>query len=306
MHMLDLRSLRYFVVLARHLHYLRAASELGITQPTLTRAIQALERRLAVRLLDRDRGGVALTPQGQIMVERAALLLAQAEDLEYETRLAANGEGGRLRFGMTPMPAKALLERLLIEQLGAAPRVTNAVVVRDVDALWGMLTAGEIEFFVSSEQPPHDLSAARVEPLGTFPLTVVVRPGHPLLSATSSAARFPLLRSTWSGIPVPAEIEPHVLPAANVVEDYATLAGVTSGTDAVWMASAYAIARELADGSLVELTPPNRTVEVKLYRLARRSRSPLAGKMAQALAGHVAALGRSRMPTACPDPFRGG
>ena len=296
MHMLDLRNLRYFVVLAKHLHYIRAADELGITQPTLTRAIQALERQLMVRLFDRDRGGVRLTPQGRLIAERAALLLTHAEDLEHESRLAASGEGGRVRFGMTPMPARALLERLLIEQLGAAPGATNVVAVRDVGALWGMLTAGEIEFFVSSERPPHDLSPARVELLGTFPLTIVVRSGHPLLTASPAAMRYPLLRSTWAGLPVPPEIRAHVLTAPNIIEDYATLVNVTAGTDAVWMTSAYAIARELAEGSLVELTRVNRDVEVVLYALARRSRSPIASAIAKTLAAHVADLERSRMP----------
>jgi DNA-binding transcriptional LysR family regulator len=292
--MLDLRSLRYFAVLARHLHYIRAADELGITQPTLTRAIQALERQLAVRLLDRDRGGVALTPQGRLIAERAALLLTEAEDLEQHSRLAASGEGGRVRFGMTPMPAKTLLTRLLIEQLGTAPHAINAVVVRDVQALWGMLIAGEIEFFVSSERPLHDLSPVQVEPLGTVPLSIIVRPGHPLLDGGAQEQRYPLLRSTWAGVPLPEEIEPHVLGPPNIVEDFATLAAVTAATDAIWIASAYAIAAELADGSLVELMRVNRHVEVAVYALARRSRSPLASGIAATLRALVEAFEQER------------
>lgn len=72
--MLDLRKLRHVVVLARRLNYVRAADELGITQPTLTRSIQALERQLQVRLFDRDHGSVNLTPRGRSIAERAGLL----------------------------------------------------------------------------------------------------------------------------------------------------------------------------------------------------------------------------------------
>lgn len=290
--MLDLRNLRYFLVLAKHLHYLRAADEIGITQPTLTRAIQTLERQLTVRLLDRDRGGVTLTPQGRLIAERAALLLADAEDLLQQSRLTAVGEGGRVRFGMSPMPARALLPRLLSERLADAPNSVNAVVVRDIEALWGMMMAGDIEFFVSSERPLHDLSGVRVETLGSFPLCVVVRPGHPLLAGTAGATRYPLLRSTWAGVPLPETIEPYVLAAPNIIEDYATLASVTATTDAVWLASSYAIAPEIAAGSLAILQSIDRHVDVALYALTRRSRSPIARSIARTLCDYVEDLRR--------------
>lgn len=289
--MLDLRSLRYLVVLARRLNYVRAADELGITQPTLSRSIQALERQLEVRLFDRDRGGVHLTPQGRVIAERAAFLLTDAEDLERHSRLTAQGEGGRVRFGMTPMPARALLTKILSERLNLAPSVTNEVVVRDVEALWGMLNLGEIEFFISPDRPLHDLEQANVAFLGEFPLSLIVRAGHPLLTSAETAARYPLLRSSWTGTSVPDEIRHRISGAPNIVEDFATLAGVTASTDAIWLSSAYAIEAELRDGSLVELLRARQHVEVNLYSLARRSQSPLAKPIADALRHHVTRMG---------------
>ncbi len=206
--MLDLRKLRHFVVLARRLHYIRAADELGITQPTLTRSIQALERQLKVILFDRDQGSVSLTPQGRSIAEQARLLLNDADALERQCNLSGQGEYGRVSFGMAPMPAHALLHKVLAERLTLAPDVTNEVVVRDVEALWGMLIAGEIEFFVSPNPPLHDLSLARTDELGAFPLSLIIRAGHPLLDAPPAGARFPLLRSSWTGISIPREIQP--------------------------------------------------------------------------------------------------
>src|ERR671910_795599 len=132
--MLELRQLRHLVALARCLNYVRAADELCITQPTLSRSIQSLERKLGVRLFDRDRGGVALTPQGRSFAERATFLLTDADDLERESKLSAAGDSGRIRFGMVPMPARALLQPVLSERLNIAPAVTCEVVVRDVEA----------------------------------------------------------------------------------------------------------------------------------------------------------------------------
>lgn len=274
--MLDLRSLRYLVVLARRLNYVRAADELGITQPTLTRAIQSLERRLQVRLFDRDRGGVSLTPQGRLIAERASFLLTDADDLENHSRLYGQGESGRIRFGMAPMPAHAMLRPILADRLASAPNVTNEVVVRDVEALWGMLVSGEIEFFISPDRPRHDLSQARVELLGTFPLSLVVRSGHPLLRGLVGDEQYPMIRSSWTGMSVPPEIEPFILGNPNVIEDFATLAGLAATTDAIWLSSAYAIQNEIAAGALVELSRAPQHVEVTLYSSKRRAKTPLA------------------------------
>src|ERR1700741_4516245 len=107
--MLQLKSLTHLVALARRLHYARAAEDLHISQSALTRSIQALEKQLGMRLFDRDRAGVALTPQGKLAVERCAVLLADAEDVERHLVLAAGARAGRVRFGMAPLPASALL-----------------------------------------------------------------------------------------------------------------------------------------------------------------------------------------------------
>jgi DNA-binding transcriptional LysR family regulator len=285
--MIDLRKLRHLVVLAKFLNYVRAAEELAITQPTLSRSIQALEQQLKVKLFDRDRGGVSLTAQGRFIVERATTLLAEAEDLESHTRLGAVAQGGRIRFGMAPMPARALLSKVLADRVRAAPNVTNEVIVRDVEPLWGMLVGGEIEFFVSADLPMHDLTLAHAALLGKFPLSLIVRAGHPLLKSPRDGAKYPLFRSSWAGLSIPDEARHLVLGPTNIVEDFATLAQLTASTDVMWIASAYAIQAEIRDGALVELLRGRQPIEVKMYTLARRSQSPLAKAVAAAFRHHI-------------------
>lgn len=281
--MLSLRSLRHLVVLARRLNYVRAADELGITQPALTRSIQNLERQLQVSLFDRDRGKVTTTLQGRMIAERASALLAQADDLEHDAPLFGETEFGRIRFGMAPMPARALLQRVLGERLTQAPDVTNEVVVRDVEPLWDMLVAGEIEFFVSPNPPLRDLSQANVALLGIFPLSLIVRAGHPLLTDPSSEAQFPLVRSSWTGVAVPPEFQNRIRGGPNVIEDFGALASLAAATDVLWLSSPSAIKEEISSGTLVELTRARQQVELTLYSLQRRAISPLADKMIVAL-----------------------
>lgn len=308
--MIDLRSLRHLVALARRLNYVRAAEDLGITQPTLTRSIQALERELQVRLFDRDRGQVNLTPQGRQTAERAAILLADAEALEASARASGRGTSGRIRFGLAPMPASALLPKVLTERLGRTPEVINEVVVRDVEALWAMLNSGEIEFFVSPNPPLHELSQVRAEVLGTFPLSLIVRSGHPLLAGDgagggSGSGPYPLLRSSWTGLAIPDEIAPHVLGRPNVIEDFGALGNLAAGTDAIWLASAYAIPEKIAAGSLVELLRAPTGVDVVAYSLRRRTRSPLALATIRAFEAQVRELtrrGSGLVPGRLPSP----
>lgn len=72
----SLRELRYFVAVADHLHFTKAAAELGIAQPTLTRQIQQLERRLGATLLHRHQRTVALTVAGRRLLDGARQILS--------------------------------------------------------------------------------------------------------------------------------------------------------------------------------------------------------------------------------------
>lgn len=295
--MLQLRSLNHFVTLSRRLNFARAAEDLGLSQSALTRSIQALERQLGMRLFDRDRAGVSLTPQGRQAAERATVLLAEAGDLERQLVLSANAEAGRVRFGMAPMPARALLPAVISHRLKVAPDVTNEVVVRDLDALWTLLLAGDIEFFLSNEGAVPDSPLARAETLGHFPISLIVRAGHPLLHDACPGEKFPVVRSSWTGLPLPPEIQDRMRGSPNVIEDFGSLAAITAASDAIWFSSIYAVTEELKAGRLRELPRPpevdQRQVRIVMYTLERRSQSPWARALKQQIRIAIKTLARA-------------
>ena len=104
---MELRHLRYFVVLAEELHFARAAERLNIAPPTLTVQIQEIERNLSCRLFLRTKRSVALTPAGEIFLAEARHVLEQYARAESVGRRAGRGEVGRVEIGYVGSAAYA-------------------------------------------------------------------------------------------------------------------------------------------------------------------------------------------------------
>lgn len=109
---LETRELRYFVAVAEELHFGRAAARLNMAQPPLSRAIQQLERRLGVSLLDRNRRGVSLTTAGAAMLVEARFALDAVDAVARRTRRAASG-GSPLVLTSKAGASHELLKQLL-------------------------------------------------------------------------------------------------------------------------------------------------------------------------------------------------
>jgi DNA-binding transcriptional LysR family regulator len=172
---LDLRKLRYFVAVADRLHFGRAAEELHIAQPALSRQISALEQDLGAPLFVRDRHGVALTDAGRQLREDAGPLLASASAVRRRVRVAA--EGGRrlvvgFRTGIPVIPA---------ERAFAArhPDVVIEVQRLDADDQTAMLLDGRVD--VGYLRLPVDEAGLRVVPLYAEPWVVALPVVHRLV-----------------------------------------------------------------------------------------------------------------------------
>ena len=98
---MELRHLRYFVVVAEERHITRAAVRLGLQQPPLSQQIHALEKELGTKLFTRLPRGVELTPAGEAFLEDARALLSGVERATVRARAAAMGQRGRISIGLT-------------------------------------------------------------------------------------------------------------------------------------------------------------------------------------------------------------
>jgi DNA-binding transcriptional LysR family regulator len=96
---LDLRLVRYFAAVADHRHFGRAAEELRVAQPSLSRQVSRLEQQVGARLLDRTPRGTRLTEAGEVFLPRAKALLRSAAQAAAQARAAA--QPARITIGYT-------------------------------------------------------------------------------------------------------------------------------------------------------------------------------------------------------------
>lgn len=107
----SLRQLQYLRLLSEHGSFSRAALAARVSQPALSAGIGELERVLGAQVVERARGGVALTAVGRETLARAGEILAQVEDLVQAARSAGAPLSGRFRLGVIPTIAPYLLPR---------------------------------------------------------------------------------------------------------------------------------------------------------------------------------------------------
>lgn len=175
--MMDLDQLRYFLRVAERQNFTRAAEDLGISQPALSRSIQKLEEELGRPVFERKTRSVALTDAGTLLQSRAQQVLTILEDTKAE--ITDDGQSGRLRVGAIPTIAPYFLPEVLRQFSEEFPRATLIVQENTTDALLKSCTQGEIDLAILALPVPAKY--LEVEQLFQEELLLVLPPDHPLV-----------------------------------------------------------------------------------------------------------------------------
>ena len=174
---LELRHLRYFVVVAEELHFGRAAERLHMAQPPLSQQIRRLEELIGTALFDRTSRRVALTAAGSAFLERSRRLLDQAASDIDEAGRIGRGEQGRLDIGFISSAIPLGITERVHAFRSHYPAVHVQLHEGFTALILGRLLAGEIDMGVVRDSEPHPALSTSL--LATEPFVAVVPVDHP-------------------------------------------------------------------------------------------------------------------------------
>jgi len=202
----SIRQLEYLVALAGTRHFGRAAKACAVTQPALSLQIRELEELLGVKLFERGRRQVLVTPAGERVIERAREALRRIDDLLDEARAAQRPFTGRLSLGVIPTVAPYLLPRALPAVRAAYPGLELLLREDQTQRILARLREGDLELLLLAlPVEGEDLEAL---PLFEEPFVLAVPASHRL-----ARGHGPVSEAELAGEPVVLLEEGHCLRA---------------------------------------------------------------------------------------------
>jgi len=180
-----LRQLQYAVAVAQARSFRRAAERCHVSQPALSAQLAQLEQALGVRLFERDRRRVLLTPAGEDLVPRAQLLLSDADALGAAATQRGDPLQGSLRIGVVPTISPYLLPEVVGALRNQLPGLHVLWSEEKTAALLQGLTTGRLDAAVLAVVGGMD--ALDHEVIAEDPFVLAGPADHPLLRATRAA-----------------------------------------------------------------------------------------------------------------------
>ncbi|HOU78636.1 MAG TPA: LysR family transcriptional regulator [Syntrophales bacterium] len=177
---MELRHLTYFIAVAEELHFGRAAQRLHISQPPLSQQIRRLEEEIGVRLLNRTKRRVEITPAGEAFLAEARQIIAAAEEAVRRAVRADKGEIGSLAVGFIGSANYSVLPPVIREFRRRFPDVEISLTEMNTSNQIEALRAGRIQ--AGFLRPPPGIEAAGLATAPVFrePLVVAMSQNHPL------------------------------------------------------------------------------------------------------------------------------
>ena len=253
--------------LAKYRHFGRAAEELGISQPALSKGLNHLESVLGVKLFDRA-APIAPTPFGDIVLQRSAALVHAFEELLREIELAKGVEFGSLAVAAGIYPSEMFIEEALAELSRQRPWIQCSLVVKDWAGVMEDVLTARCDIGIADTQHASENPELTTEHLRKVVCPVFCRSGHPLTKIEAPTFE-DLLNYPWVGPSLPERISAffpgeslpfgvkdpvtgRVIPRIRV-GSFGAAKHIVLASDAVSGAAPYMIKDELASGRLVGL-----------------------------------------------------
>lgn len=286
---MNLKQLEHLLAVGETGSFSRAAEQLHLTQPALSRSIRMLEEELDARLIDRMGRRNELTPMGETVAVRAKQLVFEAEELSRSVALMKGGSSGAIRVGLGSGPGAMLMTPLMTHVAQNHPDVRLTITRGAIELQLRQLRERLLDALVidmRSIAPADDLVIElAAEMRGGF----VCRSGHPLVSKTPNCISFKdVLRYPLASTHLADEVA-HILmrrfgPRANPkhavrlrCEEVQSILETVRESNVIFFGIVAAARRGISCGELVELvTDPPASISALfgIVTLVGRTESP--------------------------------
>ena len=183
---MELRHLRYFLAVGEAFSFTKAAAQLRVAQPALSRQVRDLEDEIGVDLLRRSPRGVTLTAEGKLFLEEVRELLKRADESVEKVRALARGEYGELHVGYASPTAEIMPPALAAFQT-AVPRVKLLLHDLSNAHLIAGLQDATLELAVMVQPTGEHAAGIEFELLRTYPWCLALTAAHPFARLKSIA-----------------------------------------------------------------------------------------------------------------------
>jgi DNA-binding transcriptional LysR family regulator len=180
---MNLEQLAGFVEVARVRNFTRAAEQLHLAQPSLSRQISSLEHSLGAELFHRAREGSTLTSAGELLLPLARRMLADAESVRRELAQLAGLERGRVRFGATPTLCISLVAEVFTAFHAEHPAIELHLSEHGSRQLLDQLSSGELDLALITTSDVAAVEKFTVTTLLVEELVVISAANTPPLAA---------------------------------------------------------------------------------------------------------------------------
>ena len=178
---MNLNQVRYFVSVAEHRSFTKAAVQHYISQTAITQQIQALEEKVGAKLINRNSRPISLTPAGKVFLKEARAILDRMDAAVWRTREASTGLVGTLRVGYTKGYEHSDLSRKLRDFHREYPNILLTCYRCDTDMLASGLINGEYDIiFTWDSTNIRQEDSLKLRVVEHVPLRVALYNDHPL------------------------------------------------------------------------------------------------------------------------------
>jgi len=184
-----LTQFQYLMALEKHQSFSKAAQALFIAQPSLSAAVKELEDELGFVILNRNKRSINFTPQGQLVLNEARIIMEAVQRVHHIRYLEGNTIKGNIRIGSVPYFCDVILVNALIDLEKRYPDLTIQLIEDDTDQLLQLIIEDKLDLslvlvsYIDETEKRNELNKIKLKYQKLFDdqMVFIARAGHPLL-----------------------------------------------------------------------------------------------------------------------------